>query len=104
MNDDKNTSQLFAYLEKLVSVYRCFKYKISTDTEGNMTGFCWMTSTMRPIFERFHGCIFLDAMRQKANFHIWPYISIIIVKELAEAKPVVERCFTSELDQPYIPL
>ena len=93
MNDDKNNFNLFAYLDKLASVDRGFTYNIATDNDGKMTGFCWMTSTMRSNFERFHGCIFLDAMRRKTNFHLWPYISIIIVNELGESQPVIEGFF-----------
>ena len=102
MNDDKNNFNLFAYLDKLASVDRGFTYNFSTDTDGKMTGFCWMTSTMRYNFERFHCCVFLNAMRCKTNFHLWPYISIVIVNELGESQPVIEGFFTSEIDQAYI--
>ena len=61
-----------------------------------------MTSTMRSSFEICHGCIFLDAMSRKTNFHLRPYISIIISNELGEAQTVIERFFTPKLDQAYI--
>ena len=61
LNDDRIPFKLFSYLDRLSSVHRGFTYNISTDNDRNMT--CWITSTMRSNFERYHGCIFLDAMR-----------------------------------------
>ena len=90
MNDDKNNFRLFQYLDELASIDLGFTYSMSTDTNRNMTGFCWMTSTMRSSFERFSGCIFLDAMHKKTNVHLWPYMSIVIVNDLGEAQPVIE--------------
>ena len=101
MNDDKNNFNLFAYLDKLASVDRGFTYNISTDSDGKMTGSCWMTSTMRSNFERFHGCVFLDAMRRKTNFHLCPYISIVIVNKLGDSQPVILGFSTSEIDSLY---
>ena len=102
LNDDKSHFKLFAYLDRLSSIDRGFTYNISTDSEGNMTGFCWMTSTMRSHFERYHNCIFLDTMRRKTNVHLWPYISIVIVNDMGEAQPVIEGFVTSELDEAYM--
>ena len=89
VNDKKGSFTLLSYLEELASRDPGFTYNISTDASGEMTGFCWMTSIMRSHFERYHQCIFLDAMRRKTNPHLWPYMAVVIVNELGECHPVV---------------
>ena len=102
LNDGNCSFKLFGYLGKLASMDSGFTYNISTDTDGNMTGFCWMTSVMRSHFEKFNVCLFLDAMRRKTNVHLWPYMAVVIVNEMGEAHPVCESIIMSEVEQAYV--
>ena len=102
LNDDKCSFSLFTYLDSLAEVDAGFTYNIAQNDAGQMTGFCWMTSVMRSYFERFHVVIFLDAMRRKTNAHLWPYMSVVIVNDLGESRPVCEAIMMGEQEQSYV--
>ena len=101
MNDSKCSFALFQYLAKLSKVDPGFTYDIARNAKGKMTGFAWMTSVMRSHFEHYHSVIFLDAMKQKTNIHLWPYISVVIVNDLGESHPVCESVMMAEVNQSY---
>ena len=70
------------YMENLRKLDPEFAFEILNDSEGEVTGCFWMTSTMRKNFELFGSFICVDAMKRDINTLIWPYMATTMYNEM----------------------
>ena len=102
-NQDKNdTLVCFTEFMKLMKLKdKEFAYQILADTEGEVTGCLWMTSTMRMNFEKFGGFICVDAMKRDLNTLLWPYVAITMHNEMGSICVGCEGIVLSERVEAY---
>lgn len=62
----------------------------------------WMTSIMRSNFEHFGSFLCLDAMKQKLNIHLWPYIAPVVTNEFNHTCIVAECLVVGERNDAYV--
>ena len=84
------------YMELLSSKDPEFVYEILEDTNGQITGCLWMTSTMRENFDLFGGYVCVDAMKRGINTLLWPYIATTMYNELESVCVGCEGIVTGE--------
>ena len=71
LNCHDGNTKLLNLLYGLASHDKGFTYKIFFNINNKISGFMWMTSTMRSNFERFGTFLSLDAMKRRMNIHLW---------------------------------
>ena len=69
---------------------------------NKISGFMWMTSTMRSNFERFGTFLSLDAMKRRMNIHLWPYIAPVVRNEFNNSCVVCEALVFAERNDAYV--
>ena len=84
------------YMELLSAKDPEFVYEILEDTNGQITGCLWMTSTMRENFDLFGGYVCVDAMKRGINTLLWPYIATTMYNELESVCVGCEGIVTGE--------
>ena len=84
------------YMELLSEKDPEFVYEILEDTNGQITGCLWMTSTMRENFDLFGGYVCVDAMKRGINTLLWPYIATTMYNELESVCVGCEGIVTGE--------
>ena len=102
LHDDNHRVKILAILEKLGQLDSGFTYNVCTDQNNVMTGFVWMTLAMRSNLHRFGSFLSLDAMRNKTNPYLWPYIGPCVVNELKKTVVICESFILEERTDAYI--
>ena len=89
------------YMENLRKLDPEFAFEILNDSEGEVTGCFWMTSTMRKNFELFGGFICVDAMKRDINTLIWPYMATTMYNEMNSVCVGCEGIVIGEREEAY---
>ena len=100
--NDSDTLVTFAdYMETLKAKDKDFCYQILADSDGEITGCLWMTSTMRNNFELFGSYISVDAMKRDINILLWPYMAVTMLNEMGNVCVGCEGIMLSEREEAY---
>ena len=102
MNTCQGNNKLVNFLFQLASHDDGFSYKIFFNKKNEISGFMWMTSTMRSNFERFGSFLAIDAMKGAKNIHLWPYVAPVVVNEFDNTCVVAECLVAGERKDAYI--
>ena len=89
------------YMEIMTLRDKDFAYQILADSEGEVTGCIWMTSTMRKNFELFGGFCCVDAMKRDLNTLLWPCVAVTMYNELDSVCVGCEGIVLSEREEAY---
>ena len=89
------------YMENLRKLDPEFAFEILNDSEGEVTGCFWMTSTMRKNFELFGSFICVDAMKRDINTLIWPYMATTMYNEMNSVCVGCEGIVIGEREEAY---
>lgn len=102
LNTCEGNNKLLNFLYQLSLHDNGFTYKIFFNVRNEISGFMWMTSTMRSNFERFGSFISLDAMKRSTNIHLWPYIAPVVLNEFNNVMVICESFVAGEQKDAYV--
>ena len=100
-NDSDTLVSFSSYMESLKAIDKDFCYQILADSDGEITGCLWMTSTMRHNFELFGSYISVDAMKRDINYLLWPYMAVTMLNEMGNVCVGCEGIMLSEREEAY---
>ena len=102
LNHCHGNNKVLNFLYQLSMHDKGFTYKIFFNSNNQISGFMWMTSSMRSNFERFGSFLCIDAMKRAFNIYLWPYIAPTVVTEFNNVMVVCECLVAGETKEAYI--
>jgi hypothetical protein len=74
-----DVEQIETFLESLAQADPSFKYRRSTNANGDVTGYIWQKGVMRRDFELYGSTLFVDRLGRPLNNKGWPLMTMAMI-------------------------